>query len=35
MGSAYPNEHRADAGARAEPQRRFAMLDRDVGLTRP
>ena len=35
MGGAYPDEHRADAGARTEAQRCFAMLDRDVGLTRP
>ena len=35
MCGAYPDEHWADAGARAEAQRCFAMLDRDVGLTRP
>jgi len=35
MGGAYPDEHWPDPGTRAKAQRRFAMLDRDVGLTRP
>jgi hypothetical protein len=35
MRLAYYRERRADAGARAEAQRGFDMLDRDVRLTRP
>jgi hypothetical protein len=34
MRCAYLKERRADAGAGAEAQRGFEMLDRDVGLAR-
>jgi hypothetical protein len=34
VGEAHHGERRADAGARTEAQRGFAMLDRDVGLAR-
>src|SRR4029077_18157579 len=34
MRGAYCEEPPADAGARAQPQRRFGMLDRDLGLAR-